>query len=69
MTPDKRTVSAILRVMGKGDAPAFQTYHRVLNRAQWSALQASRILLLQLVDSFVPSGLLLIGVDETIEQR
>ncbi len=69
LTPGKRTVSAILRVMGKGDAPAFQTYHRVLNRAQWSALQASRILLLKLVDTFVPSGPLLIGVDETIERR
>jgi DDE superfamily endonuclease len=69
LAPGKRTVSAVLRIMGKDQAPEFQAYHRVLNRACWSALQGSRILLLQLVEAFVPSGPVLLGVDETIERR
>jgi hypothetical protein len=69
LAPGKRTVAAALRVMGKGDGSEFQTYHRVLNRARGSALQGSRILLLQLVQAFVPSRPVLIGVDETIERR
>jgi DDE superfamily endonuclease len=41
-----RTVAAALRVSGLEDHPRFESYHRVLSRASWSALQASRILLL-----------------------
>jgi hypothetical protein len=40
----RRTVTACLRVMGKSDDPHFQNYHRVLNRARWSALAISRVL-------------------------
>ena len=69
LAPGKRTVTSILRVMGLGDTPHFQTYHRVLNRAKWSALRGSQILLLQLVKAFVPTGPILMGVDETIERR
>jgi hypothetical protein len=36
LAPGKRTVSAILRVLGLGDLVHFQNYHRVFNRAQWS---------------------------------
>lgn len=56
VAPGKRTVSAILRVMGMQDEPHFQNYHRVLSRAIWSSRQASRILLQQLVNAFVPNG-------------
>ena len=69
LAPGKRTVSAGLHVMGKGHAPEFPTYHRVLNRARWSALQGSRILLMQLIEAFAPSGPVRMGVDETIERR
>ena len=69
LAPGKRTVSAVLRVMGLKDEPHFQNYHRVLNRAVWSSRQASRILLLQLVQCFAPSGLLVMGIDDTIERR
>jgi hypothetical protein len=34
LAPGKRTVSSVLRVMGKSDYRNFQHYHRVLNRAQ-----------------------------------
>ena len=56
LAPGKRTVTACLRVMGKSADKNFQTYHRVLNRAVWSALRASRLLLGLLVSTFVPTG-------------
>src|SRR5262249_39858658 len=65
----RRTVTACLRVMGKGDDKHFQNYHRVLNRARWSALQAAQVLLRMLVTTFAPSGELVIGIDDTIERR
>ena len=42
---------------------------RVLNRAAWSGRETSRVLLGLLVRTFVPSGPLVIGVDETLERR
>jgi hypothetical protein len=45
LAPGKRTVSSCLRVMGLAWEYHFTNYHRVLNRAQWSALQAGKILL------------------------
>jgi hypothetical protein len=69
LTPGKRTVSAVLQVMGLGQERQFQNYHRVLNRAVWSSRQASRILLTQLIAVFAPSGVLVLGIDDTIERR
>lgn len=69
LAPGKRTVSAILRVMGLKDEPHFQKYHRVLNRAVWSSCRASRLLLQQLVKVFAPDGVLVMGIDDTIERR
>lgn len=69
LAPRKRTVSAILRVMGLSQAPNYQTYHRVLNRAVWSSRKASYILLCHLIKVFVPKGPLLMGLDDTIERR
>lgn len=69
LAPGKRTVTSVLRVMGKHDDRHFQNYHRVLSRAQWPALRGGRILLRWLVRTFVPAGPVVIGVDETIERR
>ena len=70
LAPGKRTVSAALTVMGLKDDKQYQNYHRVLNRAKWSALSASKILLGLLVTAFVAAGApLVIGVDETLERR
>jgi hypothetical protein len=69
LAPGKRTVSTALRVMGLGQTEQFQRYHRVLNRAVWSGREASGVLLGLLVKIFVPSGPLVIGVDETLERR
>jgi hypothetical protein len=65
LAPGKRTVSAILRVMALEHELHFQNYHRVLSRAIWSSRQASRILLQQLVQVFVPKGSLVMGIDDT----
>jgi hypothetical protein len=65
----KRTVTACLRVMGQSEDKHFQNYHRVLNRARWSALEASRLLLRLLVKTFAPAGELVFGLDDTIERR
>jgi hypothetical protein len=69
LAPGKRTVTAALRVMGLSDGKHFQTYHRVLNRAVWSSLEVSRILLGILVHTFAPTGTIVLGMDETIERR
>ena len=65
----KRTVTSILEVMGLTTDANFQNYHRVLNRAVWSNLQASRILLTTLVMTFIPNGTIVCGIDDTIERR
>jgi hypothetical protein len=36
LAPGRRTVTAILRVMGLSDEAQFQAYHRVLNRVKCS---------------------------------
>jgi hypothetical protein len=69
LAPSKRTVTAALRVMGLSDDRHFQIYHRVLNRAVWSSLAMGRILLGMLVQTFVPTGTIVLGIDETIERR
>jgi len=69
LAPAQRTVTAALRVVGLGQSPHFQRYHRVLNRASWSSLAVSRVLLRLLVAAFVPDGPLVVGVDETLERR
>ena len=50
-----RTVTACLRVMGLNQETRFVNYHRVLNRARWSTLAASHILLRVLVTGFAGS--------------
>ncbi|MHC5762203.1 IS701 family transposase [Nostoc sp.] len=69
LTTRKRTVSSILEVMGIAHEKNFQNYHRVLSRAVWSNLEASRILLMILLSIFVPSGPIIMGIDDTIERR
>jgi hypothetical protein len=65
----QRTVAAALRVMGLSDERHFVNYHRVLNRAVWSSLAISQTLLKLLVQTFAPSGPIVIGGDDTIERR
>jgi hypothetical protein len=70
LAPNKRTVSAALRVMGLSDEAQFQNYHRVLSRAQWDSLAVSQLLLGLLVTTFVGlGGTVVLGADETLERR
>ncbi len=69
LAPGKRTVTACLRAMGLSQEKCFVNYHRVLNRARWSPLIASHILLRLLVTRFAPDGELVFGLDDTIERR
>ena len=69
LVPGRRTVTAVLRIMGLSEERQFQTYHRVLSRAAWSSWALSRTLLKMLVQTFVPTGPIICGLDDTIERR
>src|SRR3712207_7292679 len=69
LAPQRRTVSAALRVTGREQTAAFARYHDLLNRSRWSALVTAGVLLLLVVDAFVPTGPIIIGIDDTIERR
>jgi hypothetical protein len=69
LAPGKRTVSSALRAMGLDQQKSFHRYHRVLSRASWSSREAGRLLLGLLVETFVPEGPLVVGIDETLERR
>ena len=63
------TVAAALRVIGLDQDPHFTNYHRVLNRNQWSSRWLARCLLRLLIATFVPTGPVIVGLDDTIERR
>jgi len=69
LSPAERTVTAALRVMGLSREKHFQNYHRVFNRAVWSSLEASHILIGLLMNAFARSGPVILGLDDTIERR
>lgn len=70
LAPGKRTVTSCLRVRGLSGERHFTTYHRVLNRAQWSTRQAGKILLGVILTWLVPPGaVIVLGADDTIERR
>ena len=64
LAPGKRTVTQVLRVMGLADHVGFARYHEVLNRARWHARAVARQLLLHLLDKLLPSGPVVIGIDD-----
>jgi DDE superfamily endonuclease len=70
LAPGARTVTAALRVMGLSGERHFTNYHRVLNRATWSARQGGRIVLGLLVACLVaPGAPIVLGADDTVERR
>ena len=69
LAPGQRTVTSILHVSGLALERRFVNYHRVLNRAAWCPRAASRLLLGLLVAAFAPAGLVVLGIDDTIERR
>src|SRR5690242_9671920 len=69
LAPANHTLTAALRALGLAQEPRFENYHRLLNRARWSARQAAQVLLGLLVTAFVPAGPVILGLDDTIERR
>jgi hypothetical protein len=69
LAPSKRTVTQALRVMGLASSPGFARYHEVLSRARWNGRAVARVLLRQVLGTFLPAGEVVIGVDDTIERR
>ena len=69
LAPGKRTVTQVLRVMGLAAEPRFRRYHDVLARARWDARALARRLLLHLLERLLPTGEVVIGIDDTIERR
>lgn len=69
LAPGQRTVTSCLRIMGLSREHRFVNDHRVLNRARWRGREASRILLGLLINRFVPTGPMVLGIDDTIERR
>lgn len=70
LAPGAGTVTAALRALDLGRQPRFEAFHRILNRARWSARAAARVLLGLLVEAFAPTGQpLIFGLDETVERR
>ena len=69
LTPASRTVTNALRVMGLSGEKHFQNYHRVLNRAEWSCLGGSKVLLKLLIKSLALKDELVIGFDDHLERR
>ncbi len=66
LAPGKRTITSVLRIVGRQHERAFGKYHRVLSQARWSARAAGRQLLTQLVAVFAGTGPILVGLDETL---
>lgn len=63
------SLATLRRITQLSQEKHFQNYHRVLNRATWSSLQISRVLLKLLLQTFVPKGTIVMGLDDTIERR
>jgi hypothetical protein len=70
LAPGRRTVTAALRILGRDRDRGFCTFHRILNRAEWSSRAVAGRLPILLVKAFAPSGApVVIGIDDTIERR
>ena len=69
LAPGRRTVTAALSILDLRDVTSFTNFHRVLNRNRWPTRAAAKRLLHLLLDTFVPDGPVIIGIDETIERR
>jgi hypothetical protein len=69
LAPGQRTVSAALRVMGLAELPGFGRYHAVLSEARWDARALAHRLLIHLLATLLPTGEVVIGIDDTIERR
>ena len=64
-----RRITSILRVMGLSEIKNFSKFHRVLSRARWDSMAASKILFGLLIKLLPSDWPIIIAVDETLERR
>jgi hypothetical protein len=70
LAPGRRTITATLRAVGLRDERHFTSYHRVFNRAVWSPLRVSRLLLELIVTRLLPPHApVILVVDTTLVRR
>lgn len=70
LAPGRRTVTSALQAVGLGQAQDFSNYHEVFNRARWSLLAMSRLLLGLILSAFLsPDAPVMLLVDDTLERR
>src|ERR671929_642622 len=70
LAPGRRTVAAALRAVGLRDERHFTSYHRVFNRAVWSPLRLSRLLLELIVTRLLPPhAQVVVVIDTTLVRR
>lgn len=70
LAPGKRTVSAVLQVLGLAKEDGYGKYHRVLNRDRWSPWVLSHLLLELVIRTFLDEQApLILLMDETLERR
>ena len=69
LTPCRRTLTSVLRILRRAQERRFVNVHRVLNRTAWCPRCGSRILLEMLIAAFAPRGPVILALDDTIERR
>ncbi|WP_246690141.1 transposase [Methylobacterium sp. WL7] len=69
LTPNRRTVTSVRRILARARGRRFVNVHRILNRSAWCPRNGGRILLGLLIDVFAQRGPVVLGVDDTIERR
>ncbi len=68
LTKGRRTIADILRTLNLQWVKNFSKFHWVFSGAKWSALQGSRILFTQIVNTFSPEEMV-IPIDTHVERR
>ena len=62
-----RTVSAVLRLLALIEPLNPSTYHRLFSHRRWSSSPAARVIIRFLLNRFVPSGIVRLVGDETVD--
>jgi hypothetical protein len=66
----KRTVTNLIRCLGKHKDRNFTKYHYILRKAKWSTFKASKILFLLIIDMLLPKDTpIVINIDSHLNKR
>lgn len=69
LTTGRRTVSQVLHVVGELADADPSSYHRVLSLRRWSMWDLARPLVVCLLDTFLPRGIVFLAGDETVTEH